>query len=262
MPVHETHIFLDEGQAPTLFLEPVIERADPLIVHTREFQKLLKERYGVAAKVAPFTPHLTFTEQELSQPARLAARERLGLSDESFVLSTFGQVDVLRKGIGAIIAALDLLRSWKVPAELYCVGNAGPAAKDVRKIAEDFGLDKYVHVMAGYVETERYRDFLVASDVAVQVRNFGLGQPSAALTDCVAAGLPTVTTEEMAACCEAPDYVMATSNHVSPLFVAEHLSKLYFSSRDEMEIETQRRDYCDGHNFDRYVQSLTEILGF
>ena len=260
--IHEIPKLLDEQQAATFFLEPILERADPLIVHTQEFRRLLKERHGADAKVAQFTPHISFSAQQLRDPARSATRDRLGLAGDVFVLATFGHVDVLRKGFAVCVAALDLLRSWKVPAELYCIGSAAPARKEVLRIARNFRVEKYIHLSWDFVDAERYRDFLIASDAAIQVRNFGLGQPSAALTDCISAGLPTVTTDEMAACCDAPSYVMTVPNHVSPLFIAEHLASLFLSGRDSVQIEQERQQYCDVHSFERYVRTLAEILGF
>ena len=252
---------LDETQAPTLFLEPIIEKAAPLIVHTKEFGKLLKERHAIDAKVAQFTPHITFSPRALRGPARSAARKRLGLPEGAFVVATFGKVDVVRKGFGSCVAALDLLRSWKIPAELYCVGNAAHTRKQVLRIAKDFGVEKYVHLSWDFVARERYRDFLVASDAAIQVRNFGLGNPSAALTDCISAGLPTVTTDEMAAYCNAPSYVMRIPHHISPLLIAERLADAFVSRPFSAKIEQERQEYCKVHSFDRYVQALSRILG-
>jgi len=257
----EIDAWLDERPGPSLFVEAIADRAHPLIVHTRRFQQILEERYGYKAEIAPFCPNFSFEAEDLAPHARHSARVRLGIPKDTFVVATFGIVDIPRKGIAACVAALDHLRAWGIPAELYCVGDAGAQIRQVEEIARDFGVASQCHFFTTFVDTERYRDFLVAADAAVQLRNYKLGQASAALADCISAGLPTVATEDLAASCDAPGYVRRVPDEISALLVAEQLAGIYDSRTGRSETEEQRREYWGSHNFDRYVERLQEILG-
>jgi len=256
----EIDAWLEEQEGPSLFVEPIADRASPLIVHTARFREILEQKYGYKAELAPFCPNMEFSPDELSTQARREARQRLGIKDE-FVIATFGFVDVLRKGHGTCIAAIDHLRAWGVPAVLYFVGRAGPEQQELVKIARHFEVEEYVHFHSDFVSSRRYRDFLVAADAAVQLRNYGLGQASAALADCISAGLPTVATEDLAASCDAPSYVRRIPDYNSPLLVAEYLADIQACGARRSDTADQRREYCEEHNFDRYVERLNKILG-
>jgi len=256
----EIDAWLEEQEGPSLFVERIADRASPLIVHTERFREILKQKHGYEAELAPFCPNMEFSPDELSPQARREARERLGIKDE-FVIATFGFVDVLRKGHGTCIAAIDHLRAWGVPAVLYFVGRAGPEQQELVKIARHFEVEEYVHFHSDFVSSRRYRDFLVAADAAVQLRNYGLGQASAALADCISAGLPTVATEDLAASCDAPSYVRRIPDYNSPLLVAEYLADIQACGARRSDTADQRREYCEEHNFDRYVERLNKILG-
>ena len=259
----EVHTWLQEQDLPTLFVEPVIHRASPLIVHTRKYQEVLRERYGVEAEVATSPPNIHFSPEDLGEPARRAARERLGLTEGRFVVSSFG-FPHRNKGSSVCIMALALLRQWRIPAELHFVGNAAGSEDGVFALAKEYGVQGFVHAGSLFVGAARYRDFLLASDAAIQLRTYGYGQLSAALTDCIGAALPVVATSNLADSVEAPSYVHRIPDHLSPLLAAERLASLYETTGGggRAPFLSERNEYCERHSFSFYAQRLEEILGF
>jgi glycosyltransferase involved in cell wall biosynthesis len=255
----EIDSWLKDRELPSLFIEPVLKRARPLIVHTRQYQAILRERYGVETEVTTFCPNSYFDDEELEKPCRQAARARLGIAPETFLISTFGFVSK-EKGMDACIIAIDLLRGWKIPAELHFVGDTLGLGDEIRRVAGMYEVEAHVHTSTGFVDDDRYRDYMLASDAAIQLRAYGLGQPSAALVDCVSAGLACVASHELARSSDAPEYVRKVPDRVSPLQVAEQLAAIWESGQDRMLCVEARRSFLAAHSFDYYARRLAEIL--
>jgi glycosyltransferase involved in cell wall biosynthesis len=257
--MEEVHPWLEDRKLPSLFIEPVIERAKPVIVHTRAYQELLRTRYGFNAELATFPPNFQFADEELCDRNRASMRHGLGMENGIFVISSFGIVDH-SKGALACIVALDLLRSWNVPAELYFVGSAHGLEHDLKRVATDFGVADQVHYFKGFVSDEEYRNFMIASDAAVQLRTYDFGQPSAALADCISAGIPVVATCSLAETCEAPSYVARIPDHISSLLIAERLAEIWDWRVSRVETSEERIAHREQHSFEYYATRLTEIL--
>jgi glycosyltransferase involved in cell wall biosynthesis len=205
---------------------------------------------------------MLFTEEDISPQEREAARNRLGLPPDQFLVATFGYVSP-SKGITPLIVALELLRSWNIRAELFLVGSDSHARGYATTIAEQFDVRDAVHTSTEYIGADKYRDYMLAVDAAVQLRTYDFGQLSAALADCISAGLPTVTVESLGESCGAPRYVSRIDNHISPLLIAEALAVIHEQRRrDSHLIRECRRAYLDEHNFDVYARRLTAALGF
>jgi glycosyltransferase involved in cell wall biosynthesis len=253
--------WFQDRDLPSLFIESVAERAQPLIVHTKAYQTVLRERFGVAAELTTFPPNMHFADAELSAQSRLEARQRLGLEDNDFVVSTFGFLTAT-KAVFTCVVALEMLRSWGVSASLHFVGDPADMGGAVRDIAARYGIEKHVHLGTSFMDESEYRDYMLASDAAVQLRNYCFGQPSAALADCISAGLPTVASDDLASACEAPEYVHHVPDQTSPLLVAEALAEIWEHPRDRERNFDSRQSYLDVHNFTYYARRLREILGF
>jgi glycosyltransferase involved in cell wall biosynthesis len=176
-----------------------------------------------------------------------------------FLVSTFGIVGK-EKGMELCASAIDLLRSWHIPAELYFVGNVNYFKDDLKNICHRYGVTDYVHYFDHFLDEDVYREFLIASDAALQLRVYGLGQLSAALMDCISAGLPSVATKNLAESCEAPGYVSTVPDRFSPLQIAEQLALIWGCRNGHAAWEEARTAYLSTHNFEYYGKRLVEIL--
>lgn len=264
LSITDDHIqqWMNDQNVPSLFIEQILERAAPLIVHTRRYQDLIRKQYGRDVAVTIFPPNLQFTEDEVGIVERSAARRRVGIADDVFAVATFGYV-AASKGIAPLIIALNFLRSWGVNAELFLVGSNAYARGYAEQMALEFEVADYVHTNTEFVSTERYRDYMLAVDAAVQLRTYDFGQPSAALADCISAGIPTVANESLSLSCDGPSYVARIPDHISPLLIAENLQECHEQcKRRDPRILEQRREYISDHNFGSYAQMLTRVLGF
>ena len=256
----EVGSWLQDRNPPSLLLDLVVQRAAPLIVHTASQQAHIEKRYGVHAELIPCCPTMFFDDSELTAQARVAARERHGIAAKSFLVSSFGMV-FPEKSPDTCILAVELLRSWDIPAELYFVGGGGSHTAAVNRLAALYGIKDHVHSSAGFVDEDTYRDFLIASDAGLQLRTYGFGQFSASLTDCVSAGLPCVASSDLAQSCDAPQYVSTVPDSFSPLQVAEELALIWERQDERGSYGNARGAYLKTHNFGYYARRLLEILG-
>jgi hypothetical protein len=229
-------------------------------VHTVTQKAQIEQRYGVDAQVTTCCPSIFFRDGELTTSRKQAIRERLGISPTVFLISSFGIVDTV-KGMETCILAIELLRSWNIPAELFFVGYARPGVKEeVDRIAALYEIGEYVHTYGEFIADATYRDFLIASDAAIQLRTYGFGQLSAALTDCISAGLPSVASSDLAKSCDAPEYVSIVPDRFSQLQVAEQLALIWGARGGYASYVDARLAYLEKHNFEYYGERLIEIL--
>ena len=241
---------------PSLFVERILERASPLIVHTVTQQALLKKRYGVAAHVATSCPSLFFADEQLTPDSKQNARNRLNIASGVFAISSFSEA-TRENGFDTCIMAVDFLRDWNIPAELFFIGDEGAESHRIAKI---YGTVEHVHF--GLHGATACRDLLAASDAGIQLRNYEFGKASTPLSNCISAGLPCVATDDMAVSCDSPSYVATVPDHFSPLHVAEKLASIWESRPDRASFQQERMAYLSTHNFSYYGSRLMNILGF
>jgi len=250
----------DARNLPSQFVEPIIERASPLIVHTRREEAQIRKGYGVHAHVATCCPTVLLNDEDLTPTARNAARERLGIAPDAFLVSAFGRAG-RETGMLTSIFAVELLRAWNVPIELFFVGSAGGEKEELDRISTLYGIAEHIHSLTDIADDATYRDFLIASDAAIQLQAYGLRHLSTALVNCIGAGLPCVATSDLAESCDAPAYVLTVPDEFSPLQVAEQIALIWETRTLRTNHSGARAAYLGTHNFEHYAKRLIEIIG-
>lgn len=170
---------------------PVIENADGVIVHSQHSRDLAKNFYGRNAAADWSVVPLLKTLPE--QSSKLQARDEVGISADDFVICSFGI-------LGEEKLNKRLLEAWHASSlasddrcRLIFVGAAHDPEFDATlrsQIASGIGSSRVK--ITGYASSEDYRRYLLATDVAVQLRQYSRGETSAAVFDCLAHGVPTV----------------------------------------------------------------------
>lgn len=250
--------WIEEPNPAALFLQNLIRRAQPLIVQTPAQKQLLEKHYAVTAQHMTCCPKVQFERDELTPSARQSARSRLGLSPDVFIISVFRAAT--GRPLETAILAVELLRSWNLPAELYFLGDTNVERPNITRISSLFDISAYVHSGTQFEGNEIYRQFLIASDAALELRDYALGKEPPELVDCIAAGLRAVATQDMALAAESPEYVRTVPDHFSPLQVAEQLALLCDSPPEHDATERARLAYTGAHNFQQYAKRLLRIL--
>jgi glycosyltransferase involved in cell wall biosynthesis len=249
---------VDESTLDATFLGEVAERSEPLFVHSRGTADLVRARFGIEARHLPFSIYRDWHEDQLRPGSRAAARKRLGISSDEVSIITMGYVAPV-KAPAQCIWALEMLHGWGIPAKLYFVGETAMELPTLEGLCAELDLTSHVCFVSDYVSEQDYRDYLLAADVAVQLRTHLLGGLSGALLDCIAIGLPTVANHDLARSMEAPSYVSVVPDRPSPVLIAEALADA-LERRAQNSHADERRAYCETHSFRVYAERLCGAL--
>jgi glycosyltransferase involved in cell wall biosynthesis len=113
--------------------------------------------------------------------------------DESLVVS-MGYVHEV-KGLEALIRAFGLLAARRPRTKLVIAGPKDDAEhRRWSACAAEHAAGAQIEI-PGEVDEARYRELLERADLAVQLRRISNGEASAAVADCLAAGVPTIVSD-------------------------------------------------------------------
>jgi glycosyltransferase involved in cell wall biosynthesis len=257
--LHEVREWLaDPGQLPSMFYEEVIDKAFPLLVHSRGIQESVSQIYGIEAAYLPFCLYRNFSSDEIAEDARRHARAALGVSPGELMIVTLGLVDAV-KSPQTCIDAVARLRAAGHDAQLHFVGESAAIRDELTLQARSAGIDRCVHFSEDWLPEEDYRRYLVAADLGIQLRNHFFGGLSGALLDCIAAGLPTVANRDLAEALESPGYVVRVPDRPDAASLAAGLEEAArLGSR--AATEPQRLEFAGEHSFVIYAERLLELL--
>ncbi len=162
-----------ENYALPLF-ESVAAASRGIIVHNRCAEREVRRRL----------PSVPVRRMPMGIPAggtvdRRGARHRLGIDDRAVMVATFGFL-IPTKRIDVLAAGIARARREAPELRLGLIGEESPGT-DLRELfsAEDLASGRVVH--RGYVSAEEYRDWMAATDVAVNLRFPTAGETSASL---------------------------------------------------------------------------------
>jgi glycosyltransferase involved in cell wall biosynthesis len=173
-----------ENFALPLF-ESLAARSRGVLVHSGFAERAVRQRLPSVAvsRIAMGIPE----ERPLD---RVGARSRLGLPPERIVVGAFGFITPIKR-LDVVAAALRAV--WRAFPELrlVLVGEASPGARlDEIFTPAEFAEGRVLHL--GYVRASEYRDWMAATDVAVNLRYPSAGETSASLLRLLADGKCTL----------------------------------------------------------------------
>ena len=253
---------VDLDRLPAIGYDLIARQASPLIVHGQSLAERIHRETGIRPQVVPFVPYNVPALQTIDDAAREKCRRALHLSTDVVHVATFGMVHTRTKGTDLVIGALSLLNSWDRVAHLHIVGELPPdEGRSLASLVAELGITPCV-TLHGRVDTATLSQFLLAVDVAVQIRTSSVLSLSGAVADCIAFGVPTVTTQDIADEMSAPPYVVTTGSATSSRSIAEAMDGLCERRRrNGAAIEAERREYLETHSVDAYARGLLVALG-
>jgi glycosyltransferase involved in cell wall biosynthesis len=169
-----------------------IDSSDGVIVHSRFIMRFADEWFGEGTSSDwRLVPLCRAPSQGVVE--RSGARQRLGLSDEDFLVCAFGILGPTKLNDRLLDAWLGSSLARDPRCRLAFVGGApaGPYLDAlVRRLeVEDPGGQVRI---TGFVSREVYEGYLASASLCVQLRAETRGETSAAVLDCLAHGLPTL----------------------------------------------------------------------
>jgi glycosyltransferase involved in cell wall biosynthesis len=252
--------WLGDGAAiEATFQGEVAAISKPLFLHSSRTAQIIGERFAAKPKVLPFAIYRHWVESDFDADRQRQARDRLGIGPSEVAIISLGFVHD-SKAPRECIAALEMLRFWGIPAKLYFVGEVGRDVEELKTFCRETGVGDCVSFFAEYTSEATYRDFLLAADLAVQLRTHLLGGLSGALLDCIAVGLPAVANADLADSMDAPFYVERVHDRPSPVLIANAMANIIERHGGQVRPHQERKAFASTHNFQTYAIRLSEGL--
>jgi glycosyltransferase involved in cell wall biosynthesis len=244
----------EEQMAMGLFLTDEIQRqADHLVVHSDFAADILRLDRSTEPRV-----HAPISVLPLALELR-PERPRLDEGDAPVIVS-FGVVSEV-KGLATLIDAFAALLVSRPGARLVLAGPAPPGELDRwLAYAIEAGVGDQLSIR-GFVDDDEYERLLASGTLAVQLRTVTNGEASAAVCDCLGAGMPTIATD-LGWVNELPeDVLVRLPAEATPAVLAREIAALLDEPQRRERLAAQARRYAEEHSFRRVAERYLETLG-
>lgn len=219
---------------------------DGVVVHSAHARDLVQQWFG-GMPIPVRVSTMSYVARPRSADARAAARARLGYGPQDFVVCSFGFLGPAKLNRVLFDAWEEAAFGADAHAQLAFVGGGGGTYGSA--LTEDAAA----HVGAsriritGYTPADDYQDYLLAADVAVQLRAHSRGESSATVLDCLARGLPTVLNAHGSAAEVPADVVLRLPDQVTPGQVAQALMALRAEPQRAAALSARALDFAATH---------------
>ncbi len=220
----------------------VIAMADGVLVHSRHAIDLARSWYGEAA--ARRLWHVPFFRTPKSRTGREAARARLHIGEDEFVVCSFGWVSVTKLNHRLLDAWVASGLHREPSCRLIFIGEndggayGGKLQQDIDRIGEGRAR------ITGFVRGPVYDDHLAAADAAVQLRSRSRGETSAAIFDCLQQGIPLIVNAHGSAAELPADMLLRLSDEFTDDELRDALLQLYRDRPRAHALATRSLDHA------------------
>lgn len=169
----------------------VLRAAEGVIVHSQHSRDLAQKYLGAQADDDFTDIPLLRTPAEVSADARAHARKALGIAPDALLICSFGHLS-LNKQVLELIDGFALSAAAKnLDAALVFVGEGASIQQMIDERLAANLVEKQVTI-TGWTSDETYQAYLLAADIAVQLRTRSRGESSAAVLDVQNYGIATI----------------------------------------------------------------------
>lgn len=254
------------GQTPaTLFdytlAEPLLDTAQAIIVHNAaSAERVLALRPAARVRVVPMGVPLP------PLPPRDAARARLGVAENAFLVISHGHVNPYKR-LDVALRAFRRLLAARPDAQFLIAGSVAPQL--------DQALDRQIRYLGlggsvrrlGFISPATVDDLLAAADCCINLRYPSAGETSASLLRIMGAGLP-VLVSDAGSFRELPEgcSLKVPVGPIEESLLAEYLIALAWDAALRDSIGAAAREFiATAHSLERsaegYLATLGELLG-
>lgn len=165
----------------------IIDSSIGIIVHN-DYARNMIERTHTDALVKKIFMGMPAINKPLFNKADV--KKRLGIPYDSFVVGSYGFVTPIKRLDSVLRAFREFLK--EIPyALLLIVGEVNEHNRGFLDLVKQLGLEKRVRI-TGFVPEEEFNDYILATDVAVNLRYPTAGETSASLLRVMGMGVPVI----------------------------------------------------------------------
>ncbi|HJV00800.1 MAG TPA: glycosyltransferase [Burkholderiaceae bacterium] len=231
--------------------KPVLDQASGLIVHADFSRQLAEQWYGPGYADQWVTLPLLrgLPAGHAPQAARQAARQALGLDDDSFLVCSFGMLGSTKLNERLLHAFLASPLARQRNCQLVFVGenDPGPYGYELlRQIAHSPCAERIR--VTGFVTAADYGRYLAAADAAVQLRTQTRGETSASVLDCLLYGIPTIINAHGAAATLPESVLIKLPDQFGDDALADALARLYDEPELRAGLAERGRAHVQAHH--------------
>jgi len=185
-------------------------------------------------------------------PVPTAAAQRTGIAGGERVIVAFGVVSMTKRPDVLVDAAA------LIGCRLAFVGPCPPILVQVISgRAEARGIADHIEI-TGAVEDDAWQQWLDRATLAVQLRDSASGETSAAVLECLAAGVPVVT--NLATAAEYGQGTVALLPSADAAVVAERLEALLDHADQRTALSEAGLAFARAHPFNHLVETLLSLV--
>lgn len=219
----------------------VLSLSQGVIVHSENSIRLAREWYGnIDPALWCVIPHLR--ELPLVNN-RATARKKLSISDNAFVICSFGFLGESKMNDSLIEAFAESSLYDAQECHIIFVGelHEGDYARKIKRSIENLKIGNRVRI-TGWTDLDTFKDYLQAADIAVQLRSLSRGETSGAVLDCMSYGLPTIINANGTMADINRESVVMLEDKFSDADLIEALESLYHSRQMREDISRKAID--------------------
>ena len=237
----------------------VARQAQRFVFHSPSAKQRIEIETGIEPVVITFPNYREPDLASISSTDRLAAKSRLGFDPDRIHLTSLGFIDIRTKMSDVVIEAAAWLQQWGHPVSLHLAGS-GSADEEATLLAQAqyAGLNDFE--ITGFLSDDDFRDYLLATDVGIQLRISSLLGVSGPLGDLAGYGVTSVASSGLVRDVDAPEFVHALPEYVSPVMVAQLIERCMLEQVGDSERELMRLTYLKDHSPQLYAAQFLEVL--
>lgn len=175
----------------------VMDKAIGLISHAPFNREVSKKHYPYGWR-APFRiiKQIVRLAKVNSQERRRAKKAELGFDPDDFVVATFGHIAWTKLGDRLLEAFVRSTLALDPNTKLVFAGELASDAFGAN-LKDAISRSRYADKIriTGFLAEKKFSDYLAATDVAFQLRQFSRGGTPKGVLDCLANGVPTVVND-------------------------------------------------------------------
>lgn len=221
----------------------ILNRALGIIVHSPEISHLAKEWYGSAITQKFKSIRPIYFSKVTSIEDKKKAKEQLGFSENDFIICSFGLLHPHKLNHRLISACSDnLLKNKHI--YLIFIGKKPSASyfTYLTNLIKNNTIRKKIK-FTGYVNKTLYKNYLLATDISIELRSDDSTEISNCLLDCLSFGISTITNQHKSIKALPCDLSLTLQHDFTDLELANCIIKLYKNRHLRLELSMRALAY-------------------